>query len=84
MQLMPDTAKRYGVANVFDPLDNVRGGAQYLAELNKLFRKNMPLVIAAYNAGEHVVLRYGNHIPPYRETTAYVAQVIAFYQKYRL
>jgi len=84
MQLMPGTAKRYGVANVFDPADNVRGGAQYLAELNKLFRNNLQLVIAAYNAGEQAVLRNGNRIPPYRETTAYVPHVIAYYQKFRL
>lgn len=83
MQLMPETAKRFGVSNVFDPADNVRGGAQYLAESNKLFRNNLQLVIAAYNAGEQAVLRHGNRIPPYRETTAYVPHVLAYYQRFR-
>ena len=84
MQLMPETAKRYGVADVFDPADNVRGGAQYLAELLKMFDHDLQLALAAYNAGENAVLKYGKRIPPYRETAAYVPKVVDFYQKYRL
>ena len=84
MQLMPATAKRYGVANIFDPVDNVRGGARYLAELLKMFENDLPLALAAYNAGEAAVLKYGKRIPPYRETTDYVAKVVESYNKYRL
>jgi soluble lytic murein transglycosylase-like protein len=83
MQLMPETAKRYGVANVFDPVDNVRGGARYLAELLKMFENDLQLALAAYNAGEAAVLKYGKHVPPYRETVAYVAKVVDSYNKYR-
>lgn len=84
MQLMPETAKRYGVANVFDPADNVRGGAQYLSELLKMFQNDLQLALAAYNAGEAAVLKYGKRIPPYRETATYVPRVVDFYHKYRL
>ena len=84
MQLMPATAKRFGVADVFDPADNVRGGAQYLAELLRLFGNDLQLVLAAYNAGEAAVQKYGNRIPPYRETVAYVPKVVDYYQKYRV
>jgi hypothetical protein len=84
MQLMPATAKRLGVANVFDPVDNVRGGARYLAELLKTFENDLPLALAAYNAGEAAVLKYGKRIPPYRETTDYVGKVVKSYDKLRL
>jgi soluble lytic murein transglycosylase-like protein len=84
MQLMPATAKRFGVANVFDPSDNVRGGAQYLAELLTLFKNDLRLALAAYNAGENAVLKYGRKIPPYPETAAYVPKVVDFYNKLRL
>ena len=84
MQLMPVTAKRFGVMNVFDPADNVRAGAQYLVELLHLFDKDLSLVLAAYNAGETAVIRHGRRIPPYRETAAYVPKVLGFYEKYRL
>jgi soluble lytic murein transglycosylase-like protein len=81
MQLMPDTAKRYGVADVFDPAQNIRAGALYLRDLLRMFDKDLKLALAAYNAGEHVVARYGNRIPPYRETEAYVPKVLAYYKK---
>ncbi len=81
MQLMPDTAKRYGVANAFDPAQNVHAGAQYLRDLMKLFDNDMKLTLAAYNAGEAAVIRYGRRIPPYRETAAYVPLVVGRYQK---
>jgi soluble lytic murein transglycosylase-like protein len=84
MQLMPETAKRYGVANVFDPADNVRAGAQYLTELMKLFNNDVRLALAAYNAGEAAVIKYGRRIPPYRETLAYVPRVVGFYERFRL
>lgn len=84
MQLMPGTAKRYGVADVFDPADNVRAGAQYLNDLLKLFGNDLRLALAAYNAGEAAVIKYGKRIPPYRETAAYVPRVVDFYQKFRL
>ena len=83
MQLMPETAKRFGVADVFDPADNVRAGAQYLTYLLKLFDHDLPLALAAYNAGEAAVIKYGRRIPPYRETAAYVPKVVGFYQKFR-
>jgi soluble lytic murein transglycosylase-like protein len=84
MQLMPDTARRYGVIDVFDPAQNVRAGAQYLRDLLTLFDNDMRLALAAYNAGEAAVIRYGKRIPPYRETAAYVPLVVGKYQKNRL
>jgi len=83
MQLMPDTARRFGVSDVFDPAENVRGGAQYLSELLKMFENDLRLALAAYNAGEAAVLKYGRRIPPYRETTAYVPKVVRAYRRYR-
>jgi soluble lytic murein transglycosylase-like protein len=84
MQLMPGTARRYGVADVFDPADNVRAGAQYLNDLLKMFGNDLRLALAAYNAGEGAVIKYGGRIPPYRETVAYVPRVVGFYEKFRL
>jgi soluble lytic murein transglycosylase-like protein len=83
MQLMPGTARRYGVADVFDPADNVRAGAQYLNDLLKLFDNDVRLALAAYNAGENAVLKHGRRIPPYRETIAYVPRVVDFYNRFR-
>lgn len=84
MQLMPETARRFGVADVFDPVNNVRAGAQYLNQLLKLFDNDLPLVLAAYNAGEAAIIKYGNRIPPYPETIAYVPKVVRSYQQLRL
>jgi len=81
MQLMPETAKRYGVADIFDPKQNIRAGAQYLRDLLKMFNNDLRLVLAAYNAGEKAVVRHGSKIPPYPETAAYVPKVLAFYKK---
>ena len=78
MQLMPGTAGRYAVGNAFDPEANIRGGVRYLRSLHEMFANRLPLVLAAYNAGENVVLRY-NGIPPYPETQQYVNRVLAFY-----
>ena len=79
MQLMPDTAKRYDVANIWDPLENLRDGARYLRDLLALFDNNLSLALAAYNAGEGAVAQYGNKIPPYAETLAYVPRVLQQY-----
>jgi soluble lytic murein transglycosylase-like protein len=83
MQLMPQTAKRYGVADAFDPVQNLNGGARYLRDLLRLFNNDTSLALAAYNAGEHAVMKHGNRIPPYRETQNYVPRVLDFYQQYQ-
>jgi len=74
MQLMPATAKRYGVTDIFNPRENVLGGVRYLSYLLKLFDGDLSLSLAAYNAGENAVLRHGG-IPPYKETRTYVRKV---------
>lgn len=75
MQLIPDTARRFGVGNAFNPLENIEGGARYLRYLLDLYGEdNWPLVLAAYNAGEAAVARYGG-VPPYRETQNYLVLV---------
>jgi soluble lytic murein transglycosylase-like protein len=81
MQLLPATAKRYGVKNIYDPEQNVRAGAQYLSDLLARFDSNLELALAAYNAGEQAVERYGRHVPPFRETLAYVPSVMKVYQR---
>ena len=73
MQLMPETARRFGVKNVFDPKDNVEGGVKYLRFLEDTFQDDR-LAIAAYNAGERAVAKYGD-VPPYKETVEYVKRV---------
>ncbi len=78
MQLMPETARRYGVQDRDDPHQNVRGGASYLRDLLDQFEQNLELALAAYNAGENAVLKYGRQIPPFPETQNYVRKVIAF------
>ena len=83
MQLMPQTAKRYGVSDAFDPRQNLQGGAQYLRDLLRLFNNDTSLALAAYNAGEHAVMKHGNRIPPYRETLSYVPKVLDYYQRYQ-
>lgn len=81
MQLMPGTAKRYGVVNSTDPTDNIHGGTRYLRDLLKMFNNDLRLAVAAYNCGEGAVMKYGNTVPPYQETVNYVAKVLALYQK---
>ena len=83
MQLMPQTAKRYGVIDALDPLQNLDGGAHYLRDLLRMFNNDVSLALAAYNAGEQAVVKHGNRIPPYRETLHYVPQVLDFYQRYQ-
>lgn len=82
MQLMPQTAKRFGVRDSFDPRQNIHGGARYLRVLVERFASNMELVVAAYNAGENAVERYGRSIPPYRETRQYVPRVLNLYHAF--
>jgi soluble lytic murein transglycosylase-like protein len=81
MQLMPDTARRFGVTNRTNPDQNVEGGTRYLRYLIDLFTPNLDLAVAAYNAGENAVIKYNNSIPPYPETQNYVRQVLALYNK---
>jgi hypothetical protein len=71
MQLMPSTAERFGVEEIFDPRENILGGTCYLSYLLSLYKGDLTLALAAYNAGEHAVDRYGG-VPPYRETQGYV------------
>lgn len=83
MQLMPGTAKRYGVEDTWDPKDNLDGGARYLRDLLAMFKYDLKLALAAYNAGENAVVKYGNRIPPFPETRNYVDQVLAYYLENR-
>ncbi len=82
MQLIPATAKRFGVENPYDPLQNLHGGASYLRFLLDYFG-DISLALAGYNAGEGAVRRYGFKIPPYKETMNYVPKVLQYYQQYR-
>jgi soluble lytic murein transglycosylase-like protein len=82
MQLIPDTARRYGVNNIFDPAENIGAGARYLKDLLVMFNQNTELALAGYNAGENAVIRAGRRIPSYPETLAYVPKVIGYYRTY--
>jgi soluble lytic murein transglycosylase-like protein len=82
MQLIPPTAERMLVTDVFDPRQNIFGGVRYLRILANLFNGDLELTIAGYNAGENAVIRHGG-IPPYAETQAYVTKVLAHYRHYR-
>lgn len=83
MQLMPKTASSLNVKDSFHPEKNIEGGARYLRYLLNLYKGNLPLALAAYNAGEGAVAKYNYNIPPYRETQNYVKRVQSFYQSYR-
>jgi soluble lytic murein transglycosylase-like protein len=83
MQVMPATGKRYGATQLLDPAVNIRAGARYLRDLLALFNQDLKLALAAYNAGENAVLRYGHRIPPYRETAQYVPRVLSLYERFR-
>lgn len=82
MQLMPETARRYGVQNRENPSENILGGTLYLRDLLKMFNYNLKLALAAYNAGEDTVRKFGNHVPPYTETRDYVDKVMSYYRQY--
>lgn len=75
MQLMPGTARQYGVNDRFDPYQNIEGGTRYLKHLMVLFNEDLNLALAAYNAGENAVIRNHYNIPPYAETRHYVKEV---------
>ena len=75
MQLMPETAAMLGVSDPFDPRENIEGGVRHLCSLMDRFNGNLPLVLAAYNAGERAVISHGG-IPPYRETRQYVNRIL--------
>ncbi|MBT9613680.1 MAG: lytic transglycosylase domain-containing protein [Burkholderiales bacterium] len=83
MQVMPGTGKRYGARDLHDPTQNIVAGARYLRDLLRQFNNDLSLALAAYNAGENAVLRYGKRIPPYRETQQYVPRVLALYKKFQ-
>lgn len=83
MQLMPETARRYGVRNLYDPAENIQGGAKYLRDLMRKFNNDLSLTLAAYNAGEDAIIQHGHRIPPYRETLRYVPRVLTLYREYR-
>lgn len=82
MQLIPETAIRHGVRNLYDANDNITGGAKHLRYLLDRFHGNIRLALAAYNAGERKVERYGQ-IPPYKETQDYVKKVLVYYRSYK-
>jgi Transglycosylase SLT domain len=79
MQLMPGTAARFGVTNIYEPKQNIEGGVKYMRWLLNTFGGDVALALAAYNAGEGAVMKYGNQIPPYRETQEYVRRITARY-----
>lgn len=81
MQLMPATAKRYGVRNSYNPNQNVYAGVLHLRNLIQQFN-DVVLALAAYNAGENAVIEYGYKVPPYPETQSYVRKVLTFYRQY--
>jgi soluble lytic murein transglycosylase-like protein len=83
MQLMPHTARQYGVRDIFDPAENIRAGTRLLADLSKRYNHDLKLVLAAYNAGEAAVAKYGQRIPPFLETRRYVPRVLDIYQRLR-
>lgn len=83
MQLMPATARRFGVTNVYDPAQNIEGGARYLRFLLDTFNGDVRLALAGYNAGENAVVNYGFTVPPYRETKNYVHAISARYDRKR-
>jgi len=79
MQLMPATARRLGVTNIYDPKQNIEGGIKYMRMLLNMFNQDVNLALAGYNAGEGAVMRYGYQIPPFNETREYVRRISARY-----
>ncbi|MDQ3798359.1 MAG: lytic transglycosylase domain-containing protein [Acidobacteriota bacterium] len=79
MQLMPATARRFGVTSIFDPKQNIDAGVKYMRWLLNTFNQDLRLALAGYNAGEGAVMKYGWQIPPYNETQEYVRRITARY-----
>lgn len=82
MQLMPATARRYGVTNRRNPSANLTGGTRYLKDLLLRFDSNIELALAGYNAGENAVEKFGNKVPPFEETQNYVRKVLTLYSEH--
>ena len=82
MQLMPATASALQVENAFHPENNIEGGVRYLRYLLDIYRGNLTLALAAYNAGERNVAKYNNNVPPFRETQNYIKRVLSYYNSY--
>lgn len=80
MQVIPGTGRRFGSDNLLNPTANIRAGTRFLSHLLQMFDGDIGLALAAYNAGEGAVMRYGRTIPPYRETRAYVPRVLGIYE----
>lgn len=81
MQLMPSTARRFGIKKIYDPKQNIDAGVRYMRWLLNKFDGDVVLALAGYNAGEGAVMRYGWQVPPYRETKEYVRRIAAHYKK---
>ncbi|HLZ92453.1 MAG TPA: lytic transglycosylase domain-containing protein [Candidatus Acidoferrum sp.] len=81
MQLLPTTATRLGVKNIFDPRENIDAGTHYLSDLLLLYKNDLALTLAAYNAGPERVQRYGQRVPPFAETVSYVRRVKQTYNR---
>jgi soluble lytic murein transglycosylase-like protein len=80
MQLLPETAERLGVQNIYDPQENIDAGTRYLRELLQMYNNDLALALAAYNAGPERVRQYGR-VPPFEETLSYVRRVKRSYEK---
>lgn len=83
MQLMPETQKTYAVTQPFNPEENINGGCAYLSHLLVKYKNNKKLALAAYNAGETAVAKYGNDVPPYEETQNYIKRVNILMKRYK-
>ena len=81
MQLMPSTARRFGITKIYDPKQNIEAGVRYMRWLLNKFNGDVVLALAGYNAGEGAVVRYGWRVPPYRETKEYVRRIASHYKK---
>jgi soluble lytic murein transglycosylase-like protein len=84
MQLMPETAKELAVRDSFDPKENIHAGVRYLKRQLKNFKNDVSLALAAYNAGENAVRRYGHRVPPYKETRTFVDRVLRYWDEFSL
>ncbi len=81
MQLLPSTASRLGVRNIFDPQENIDAGTHYLGDLLQMYKNDLALALAAYNAGPEKVLRHGQRVPPFAETISYIKRVSQTYNQ---